>query len=192
MPSNRVHGRHRLLRSPLRRPEARSTSARASTSAVDMAGNVKEWAWNGRSRARSRQGSAWTRQCHRNAPQCHSNTESTIHRIASTSRRMARAVWRSLFATSLHRPCASRASRLRRKPAAVLGPVLRPPCIRQRPLGMAGLRHDVLRLVLAPHRGAVCQSPGGLPFLNHPRSGRFTRGSTCLLSSPCMGSIASP
>ena len=43
------------------------------------------------------------------------------------------------------------------------GPVLVPPCIRQRPFGIAGAMHaDPLR-VLAPHLWAVLKSPGGLP-----------------------------
>jgi len=63
----------------------------------------------------------------------------------------------------------------RAKPAPVRGPVLAPPCIRQRPLRMAGPLHRVPFHVLAPHRGAVLGSPGRLPFFNHPR--RFAWGS---------------
>ena len=50
-------------------------------------------------------------------------------------------------------------------------PVLAPPCIRQRPLGIAGPWQAVARLVFAPHRAAFVRSPGRLPFLRHPRRG---------------------
>ena len=49
------------------------------------------------------------------------------------------------------------------------GPVLGPPCIRQRPFGMAGSSHGVPFRVLAPHFAAFERSPGGLPFLSQPR-----------------------
>ena len=49
-------------------------------------------------------------------------------------------------------------------PSGVRGPVLGPPCIRQRPLAIAGCRHDLPLRVLAPHRGAFIGSPCGLPF----------------------------
>jgi len=56
-------------------------------------------------------------------------------------------------------------------------PVLVPPCIRQRPFGIAGAMHaDPLR-VLAPHLWAVLKSPGGLPFFSQPL--RFAWGSLC-------------
>ena len=54
--------------------------------------------------------------------------------------------------------------------------MLAPPCIRQRPLDMAGdlqgapLRHN------APHRGALLGSPEGLLFLSFPL--RFASGSS--------------
>jgi hypothetical protein len=51
----------------------------------------------------------------------------------------------------------------------VRGPVLAPPCIRQRPLPIAGARHFFPRRVLAPHLVALFGSPGGLSFFNLPR-----------------------
>ena len=60
------------------------------------------------------------------------------------------------------------------------GPVLVPPCIRQRPLCMAGPLHGAPLRVLAPHRGAVLGSPVELPFFNHPR--RFAWGSLITIS----------
>jgi hypothetical protein len=63
---------------------------------------------------------------------------------------------------------------MRSIPSAVLGPVLQPPCIRQRPFGIAGDWHGDPRRVFAPHRGALEKSPGGFPFFNQPR--RFAGG----------------
>ena len=48
------------------------------------------------------------------------------------------------------------------------GPVLAPPCIRHRPLAIAGDLHGVPRRVLAPHLGAESGLPGGFPFFNQP------------------------
>ncbi len=42
-----------------------------------------------------------------------------------------------------------------RREAPALGPVLLPPCIRQRPFAIAGLWQDVSLLVLAPQRGVA-------------------------------------
>jgi hypothetical protein len=77
-------------------------------------------------------------------------------------------------------PCFHRARRLRARPVAVRGPVLVPPCIRQRPFAMAGPRQAVCLRVLAPQRGAFEGSPGGLPFLSHPR--RVAWGSSSVLA----------
>ena len=49
------------------------------------------------------------------------------------------------------------------------GPVLKPPCSRQRPFRIAGHWHEVPRRVFAPHRGAVLKSPDRLPYFSHPR-----------------------
>lgn len=68
------------------------------------------------------------------------------------------------------------------------GPVLAPPCIRQRPLRMAGLVHGAPLRVVAPHRAAVLGSPVGLPFFSHPR--RFAWGSLLVffvIPAPCPG-----
>ena len=54
---------------------------------------------------------------------------------------------------------------------------------------MAGALQDVPILVLAPHRGALLGSPGGFPFLSHPR--RFAWGSfSFFLTSPPLVNIA--
>jgi hypothetical protein len=88
-----------------------------------------------------------------------------------TSRVASRALRRSSIAWALLRPCFHRALRDRSSPSGVLGPVLSPPCIRQRPLGIAGPLQGVPRRVLAPHRLAFRKSPGGLPFLSQPSFG---------------------
>jgi hypothetical protein len=72
-------------------------------------------------------------------------------------------------------PCFQFALCERAKPSGVFGPVLTPPCIRQRPFRIAGARHSDQLLVFAPHLGDRLGSPGGLPFLSHPR--RFAWGS---------------
>jgi len=75
---------------------------------------------------------------------------------------------RSAFAFAEYKPCFQFARRDRAKPSGVRGPVLAPPCIRQRPLRIAGARHFFPRRVLAPHLGARFGSPGGLSFFNQP------------------------
>ena len=54
---------------------------------------------------------------------------------------------------------------------AVRGPVLGPPCILQRPIGMAAPLHGVPARVRAPQRGALPGFPRGLPFLSQRRPG---------------------
>src|ERR1700722_5126601 len=54
-------------------------------------------------------------------------------------------------------------------PAALRGPVLLPPCSRQRPFAMARALQSVPRRVLAPQYGAREKSPVRLPFLRRPR-----------------------
>lgn len=61
----------------------------------------------------------------------------------------------SALASAEYRPCFQRARRDLANPSGVRGPVLAPPCIRHRPLRIAGARHAVPRRVLAPHLGAV-------------------------------------
>ena len=85
-------------------------------------------------------------------------------------------------------PCFQRARRLRASPAGVRGPVLRPPCIRQRPFGMAGWRQEPPQRVWAPHRGAARKSPERLPFFRLPRrsAGKPDLGGTDSgRSTPC-------
>jgi hypothetical protein len=74
----------------------------------------------------------------------------------------------SALASAEYRPCFQRARRDLANPSGVRGPVLAPPCIRHRPLRIAGARHSVPRRVLAPHLGAVFGSPGGFPFFSNP------------------------
>ena len=77
---------------------------------------------------------------------------------------LAFALWLLVFACaeSSTAPRFHRAFRLRSRPAGVRGPVLRPPCIRQRPFFIAVPSQAVPRLVFAPQRGALEISPGGL------------------------------
>ena len=69
---------------------------------------------------------------------------------------------------------------MRAIPSGVLGPVLRPPCSRQRPFGIAGHMQGVPRRFLAPQRAAFEKSPEGLPFLSIPR--RFSWGVSLIFS----------
>ena len=65
----------------------------------------------------------------------------------------SRAAWR---ASAPRPPCFSGARRHRSRPSVVRGPVEAPPCLWQRPLGIAGARHrSPLRLRRAPQRGAA-------------------------------------
>jgi hypothetical protein len=66
-------------------------------------------------------------------------------------------------------PWVRRARRQRSRPAAVRGPVLIPPCSRQRPLAMAGWRQEPWIRVWAQQRGAARKSPGRLPLRSRPR-----------------------
>src|ERR1019366_616610 len=72
----------------------------------------------------------------------------------------------SAFACMEYKPCFQFARLDRAKPLGVRGPMLAPPCIRQRPLRMARALHFVALRVLAPHLGAVFGPPGELPFFN--------------------------
>jgi len=66
---------------------------------------------------------------------------------------------------------------------AVRGPVLLPPCSRQRPLAIAGWRQGWPARVQAPQRGAARKSPGGLPWRSQPRrssTGMLRGGATAL------------
>src|SRR5262249_51444386 len=66
----------------------------------------------------------------------------------------------------------------RARPSAVRGPVLRPPCSRQRPFRIAGCRQAPPQRVRAPQRGAARKSPGRAPFRSRPRrsGGRLAEG----------------
>ena len=79
------------------------------------------------------------------------------------------------MASAEYAPCFQFARIERASPISVRGPVLVPPCIRQRPFCIAGPLQAVPFRVLAPQRGAVLGSPTGLPFFSHPR--RFAWGS---------------
>jgi len=79
--------------------------------------------------------------------------------MARASRRFAMVAW-------LYQPCFVRAALMRSMLSAVLAPVDMPPCILHRPFGIAADRQGVPLRVLAPHLGALCQSPWRLPFLS--------------------------
>jgi hypothetical protein len=73
-----------------------------------------------------------------------------------SNRRASAAFLRSAIACAEYPPCFQLAFRLRSSPSGVRGPVLFPPCIRQRPLGIAGALQGLpVRLECAPHRGAA-------------------------------------
>jgi hypothetical protein len=77
-------------------------------------------------------------------------------------------------------PCFVRACSIRRIPASVFGPVLRPPWSLHRPFVMAGHWHSEPRRVFALHLGAFVKSPQELPFFSHSR--RCSRGLASLFS----------
>ena len=100
---------------------------------------------------------------------------SSLHSL-SNSRKWAI----SCRASAENWPCFRRACLERARPAAVVGPVERPPCIRHRFLfRTAGQPHGVPLRVRAPQRGALLGFPGGLAFFSHPR--RFAWGSFAVL-----------
>jgi hypothetical protein len=73
-----------------------------------------------------------------------------------------------------------REARIFALPASVRGPVLGPPCIRQRPLGIAAARHGAPDRVLAPQRGALPGLPVRFPLLSRPipSSAEWNRGTS--------------
>jgi twinkle protein len=71
------------------------------------------------------------------------------------------------MAAWLLRPCVVREARMAALPASVFGPVLEPPCILQRPLGIAGPLHGVPALVRAPQGYFELDE---LPELDPPRA----------------------
>jgi hypothetical protein len=76
---------------------------------------------------------------------------------------------------ALQRPWMVRAAAIRARPSGVRGPVLAPPCMRQRPFRIAGLLQGQPRRVLAPQRGAALGLPLGLPLRRGPaRGGAFS------------------
>ena len=75
--------------------------------------------------------------------------------IRRTSRIAAAASLRCPIAAAENAPCFQFARLLRSSPSAVRGPVLAPPCIRHRPLAIAGARQGSPVLPLAAHRGAA-------------------------------------
>jgi hypothetical protein len=71
------------------------------------------------------------------------------------ARMIARPSCRCAFASAEWYPCRQRALRARSRPSGVRGPVLKPPCTRQRPFGIAGAWQGApSRFRRAPHRGA--------------------------------------
>ena len=76
----------------------------------------------------------------------------------------------SRSASAEYDPCFHRARLLRASPSAVRGPVLFPPCSRQRRFPRtAGPWQGGPRRVRAPHRGADCRFPDGLSCRSRPR-----------------------
>jgi len=73
-------------------------------------------------------------------------------RALRAKRRSAASARLSSIISAVCSPVRVRAARSRAKPSAVRGPVLAPPCIRQRPLGMEGARHGVPLRVRAPQK----------------------------------------
>jgi hypothetical protein len=88
---------------------------------------------------------------------------------------------RSALASAEYNPCFHRARLDRSSPSRVRGPVLAPPCMRHRPLRIAGALHSAPDRVLAPHRGAWLGSPGGLLFFSQPFCIVFTPESLMLI-----------
>jgi hypothetical protein len=88
--------------------------------------------------------------------------------VIRSTQRAAFSTRRSIFACMEYAPVFQLALRDRSNPSELRGPVLAPPCILQRPFGMAGLLQDVPSRVLAPHRIARLKSPGGLSFFSQP------------------------
>ena len=75
---------------------------------------------------------------------------------ARNSRIAALASRRAAIISADRSPCRHRARRLRSRPSIVRGPVLAPPCSRQRPFGIAAAWQGLpVRLDRAPHRGAA-------------------------------------
>ena len=106
----------------------------------------------------------------RNDGHCATSASRDACSCALSAATSARATRRALRASAEYPPCRHRARRLRCNPLAVRGPVLRPPCNRQRRLPrQAGARHGRrVRLERAPHRLASEKRPAGLPFFSHP------------------------
>jgi hypothetical protein len=119
------------------------------------------------------------------------------HRIASRPHdhalRQVRSVRRRRSPSDEHRPCFHLAAAQRALPSGVRGPVLEPPCIRHRPLGIAGDRQGAPErvFVFAPQRGALSGFPGGLPYKSHPRPGnRPVWGPAVILRPSPSGHVA--
>jgi len=97
------------------------------------------------------------------------HTAAIVPRAARFSMAISR---RSSSISALRPPCIVRASRIRSIPAAV-GPVLLPPCIRQRPFGMAACRHELPLRVFALQRGQDCANGSVMRQSGTRRLGSF-------------------
>lgn len=74
-------------------------------------------------------------------------------------------------------PCFRGAARHRSNPSGVRGPVLLPPCIRQRPFTIAAPRQVwPVRLQVAPHRGAALAQSSST---RHRGASAVAQGSSC-------------
>lgn len=76
---------------------------------------------------------------------------------------------------------------MRAFPSSVFGPVLGPPCMRQRPFGIAGPRQQPPERVLAPQRGALAGFPVLLPYMSRPIPGRRSVRGLLAISGPPPG-----
>ena len=72
--------------------------------------------------------------------------------VPRAARRKAANARRSATMSAVCKPVRVRAARSLAKPSGVRGPVLGPPCIRQRPFGIAGALHGRPARVRAPQR----------------------------------------
>ncbi len=100
------------------------------------------------------------------------------------SRRIAAPALRSATASAERLPCLQFALRQRSRPSGVRGPVLLPPCIRQRPFGIPGPKQGVPRRVLAPHRGVACWPLVGSTWVTARRDSGHLRGPVIVWDLP--------
>ena len=103
---------------------------------------------------------AMTLRATKAAPGSPLQTVAKADHVISTNRlapaRSSRTNARNPSISAVRIPCVVRAARIRARPSDVRGPVLSPPCSRQRQFFIAGDRHGVPARVRAPQRGDDC------------------------------------